>query len=434
MNNSRREFLVSSALLSTALLTSYKKSFAQNSPRDLRLPILQGATSLNATQINILSDKNIHIQVLASNGTNYSDSVEMEKVQKAYSPWAAYRLFISNLDSNLDYVLEVRDEKGSVIDTRTFRTLRPEVKHARIALASCMRDNKVEEQKRMWASLEASDPDLLFLLGDNVYVDDGESGKGDVTAKKIWTRYVETRRTLDLYKLPKLIPTLATWDDHDFGENNTYGNRYWKEESQEIFRTLYAQDAVMQEVSWGPGIATCFEAYGQRFFMMDDRSFRDNRWVGYSHWGPTQEDWLFSKINKSTKPSWLFNGSQFFGAYRMGWSFEGNHPEAFRYLLNRLKKVSSPIVFGSGDVHYSEVMKIEKNILGYETLEITSSSMHSNAKPPVKGNRRRMLATGEYNFVIADVELTERTFNLQVRSMGEKSRELFNLDSFEIQY
>lgn len=429
MIHTRREFLRNSAFI--AMASGCFSSRAQGEELS-RIPILQGATSYTSTQINALSTENITFKIVVLSGSVGNESLRVEKVQKTYSPWAAYRLFIENLHSENDYQLEVWNEKGNLIDLRSFRTLKPEISEARIALASCMRDN-VAAHTSMWSSLEASDPDLLFLLGDNVYVDDGPDGRGGpVTPEKIWRRYVETRCTLGLYKFPKLIPTLATWDDHDFGLNNTYGNRHWSEYSRDTFRTLYAQDSIMPEVTWGPGISTEFSAYGQRFFLMDDRSFREMRWIGYSHWGQAQETWLLTRMNLQFMPTWLFNGSQFFGGYRTGWSFEGNHPKAFKNILNRLKEVKSPVIFGSGDIHYSEVMKIENHSLGYETLEITSSSMHSNAKAPRRGNKRRLLSTGEFNFVIVDVQVLENGLEMQVRSIGEKSRELFNLDSFKV--
>lgn len=429
---SRRDFFKHSFLFSTALwsLKSFG-SYLDNSFSGTRLPILQGATTLTTTQINVLSTHELTFTILDSDGIPSSARLTSELIKKSYSPWMSYRIFIQNLEAGVNYQLVVTTLDGKTVDTRTFGSLKPNLLKPRIALVSCMRDTKVNLQSSMWAALEGSEPDLLFMLGDNVYVDDGD---GKVTEEKIWRRYVETRNTLDLYQLPKLIPTLATWDDHDFGENNTFGSTYWKDASRIVFRALYAQDALVPEVSWGPGVATSFSAYGQRFYLMDNRSFREGKTFGKTHWGSAQEKWLFNSLENNKSPAWLMNGSQFFGGYRMGWSYEGNHATSFKKMLARLKKIKAPVLFASGDVHYSEVMRVEKDHLGYESFEITSSSMHSNAKAPKKGNKRRITSTGAYNFVIANTEVLESGLGLELKSIGSGSKTLFHIPSLKINY
>jgi hypothetical protein len=59
--------------------------------------------------------------------------------------------------------------------------------------------------------------------------------------------------------------------------------------------------------------------------------------------------------------------------------------------------------FGSGDVHFSEVMEIEAAELGYPTFEIVSSSIHSYTFPGHENrfsNPRRRASTSSHNFVI----------------------------------
>ncbi len=426
MSFTRRDFFKSSAFLGTAMFAG--KSFALEAGERLeyRFPVLQGATSFSQTQINVMSAEEILITVPGA-------TVKIEKVVKDYSEWIAWRVFVTDLLPGKDYELLISAANGDLLDTRTFSTLRPELSDVKVALASCMRDTKADFQAPMWKALADSQPDLLFLLGDNVYVDDTpHNEKIGPDEAKIWRRYVETRMTLDLYHLPRLIPTLATWDDHDFGLNNSYGNTPWKNPATYVFRTLYAQDAVMPEVSWGPGISTSFDAYGQRFYLMDNRSFRDLRYLGYDHWGKGQENWLFDSLSLETTPGWIFTGSQVCGGYRSGWSFEGTNGRAFRNTLERLKKIEAPVLFGSGDVHYSEVMKLEDTLLGYNSLEITSSSMHSNAREPEKGNPRRIASVGEFNFVLARVKVTPSSLDLSLVSYGAGSREYFGVENLHI--
>lgn len=425
MTISRRDFFKGTAVLGTTLLGT-RKSFSETPPAGLeyRFPVLQGATSFTKTQINVMAAEEITITV--SQG-----KVTVEKITKTYSVWQAYRIVVEDLLPGTEYELQIATATG-VVETRKFSTLSPDKTQVKIALASCMRDTRAEHQAVMWKAMEDTKPDLLFLLGDNVYVDDEKNTDKFISEERIWRRYVETRLTLDLYQWKKLVPTIATWDDHDFGLNNTLGAVPWRDASTLVFRTLYAQDAVMPEVGWGPGISTSYSAYGQRFFLMDNRSFRGYKFIGKNHWGINQEEWLFNLVSQEKTPGWILTGSQVFGGYRSGWSFENNHPGALKRVLSRLSKIEAPVLFGSGDVHYSEIMKIEKERLGYETIEITSSSMHSNARDPKPNNKRRIASTGEFNFVVAMVEAKSSALQMNLRSLGAGGKELFAVNQITI--
>ncbi len=419
----RRDLFKGTALLGTTLFASKGEAYVFPEGTENRIPVLQGATSYTKTQINVMASEEVVITV--SGGTT-----TIAKVEKNFSIWRAYRVAIENLSPGKEYDLTISTPEGVVLDTRKFSTLRPEIAKAKVALVSCMRDTRAEFQAPMWQALADTNPDLIFLLGDNVYVDDEANVTGGVTEERIWRRYVETRVTLDLYHWKKLVPALAVWDDHDFGLNNTYGDTPWRQYSTDIFRTLYAQDAIMPEVTWGPGIATAYTAYGQRFFLMDNRSFRDHPIIGKTHWGSTQEDWIVKGLGQSRTPGWIMNGSQIFSGYRSGWGYETGHKASLKKMLRRFAEVEAPVLFCSGDVHYSEIMKIEDEHLGYETTEITSSSMHSNAKEPRKGNKRRIASTGEFNFVIAELNVVFRGLNLTIRSHGRDGKEYFEVEQF----
>lgn len=417
-NISRRDLFMGTALLGSTLFSSQCKTGIFPDKMEGRIPVLQGATSFTSTQINVMAPEEVVITVSAGETT-------VAKVEKSYSIWRAYRVSVTGLSPGKVYDLTISTPEGVVLNTRKFSTLKPETSSAKIALLSCMRDREVESQGPMWKALSETKPDLVFLLGDCVYVDDEI---GIVNEERIWRRYVETRVTLDFYHWKTLVPTLAIWDDHDFGFNNSYGDTFWRKYSTEIFRTLYAQDAIMPEVMWGPGIATAFSAYGQRFFLMDNRSFRDHPIIGNTHWGSNQEDWLEKSLSTAKSAGWIMSGSQIFSGYRSGWGYETNHPKSLKKMLTRLSSVQAPVLFCSGDVHYSEIMHIEDDLLGYETTEITSSSMHSTAREPRDGNKRRLASIGEFNFVIAEVDVVEKGLDLTLRSHGRENKQFFEVE------
>ena len=80
--------------------------------------------------------------------------------------------------------------------------------------------------------------------------------------------------------------------------------------------------------------------------------------------------------------------------------------------MKDLKDVSSPVAFGSGDVHFSEIMKVEKDLLGYKTYEFTSSPVHSymfGDKANLWKNDRRIAGSAQHNYMIINSKAASPT-------------------------
>src|SRR6185369_14543606 len=145
-----------------------------------------------------------------------------------------------------------------------------------------------------------------------------------------------------------------------------------------------------------------------RFYLMDDRTFRQpnkNQTTAepYGHWGQPQHEWLLNNLTQNETPTWIINGNQFFNGVALSYkeAFEQNHPAEFVTFIDNLKAVKAPVVFASGDVHLSEIMRIPKERIGYETFEVTSSSMHSFVGTGWQNPMRLQGAyTLEYNFLV----------------------------------
>ncbi len=87
----------------------------------------------------------------------------------------------------------------------------------RIAIASCCKIQNVGDQP-VWSEIEEHDPDLLLLLGDNVYMPNSRWDHGFMEQ-----RYKEQFAEPHFASLIQKVPFLATWDDHDFGINDSRG-------------------------------------------------------------------------------------------------------------------------------------------------------------------------------------------------------------------
>ncbi len=100
------------------------------------------------------------------------------------------------------------------------------------------------------------------------------------------------------------------------------------------------------------------------------------------------------------------NGTQFFADWLLPEVAAADQPDDVRALTRGLAATPAPVVFVSGDTHYSEIERIDPSLIGFETREYTSSSIHS---APFDGplNRyepNRLAATRRHNFLVFDVD------------------------------
>jgi alkaline phosphatase D len=431
MSFSRRDFLkvsgvtVSSLWLSSAFGDcSNLLSFFENAS----VPILQTYTNETSAQFRILvatEDKLIYkFQKVSSTSTVSKTLEHLDRyIHPAWPQFAVDHIIAEGLRPGAEYQLLVIDaQTGNVRDQRVFTALDRSQKTGRSAIISCLCDDFPDAQKEMWSVVANQNPDVVFLIGDAVYLD----GRQSDDEAGMWRRHLEVRKSMDLFRWKRLRPVISVWDDHDFGINDGDRDFPLKNATRQMFEAMFGSDAT-DGLSRGPSLALEASLFGQRFYLMDDRYYRTKSISQGSHWGEKQEDWLFSRLDSSDQPSFLMNGSQYFGAYAGYESFEGQHPDQFARVLKQLSKQQAPVIFASGDRHFSELMRIEPKLLGYETLELTSSSLHSYAPDqiPAKVNPRRLLATREYNFILVDSTALTGALDVKTQTIGPGSRILF---------
>ncbi len=379
----------------------------EQSPQNL-LSILQGATDSTSTQINILARAEQDLEVVVSMDQSVLQAPEQKIESIPNNPWKMIQIFIKDLTPDLTYTLSVY-EKKVLQDRRQFKVLPKDFKQPRLFIISCTSDSYQELQKKQWKQIQDQKPDMLFLIGDNVYVDISPLKiLTDINESDIWSRYVDTRNNLDIYKMQNLIPTFATWDDHDYGVNNGDARFPLKDVSKKVFRLFFpmGENAILTS---GPGVASSLKIDTQQFLFLDNRTFRSPLKTNpQTHFGQEQMAWLLQSLKEHKGTTWLISGDQFFGAHHPFESFEGHHPVDFKKVIQDVKKAQKPIVFVSGDRHIAELMKIEKPLLGFETFELTSSGLHSKMYPGATAkhpNRRALFSKdGDSNYLELKIE------------------------------
>jgi alkaline phosphatase D len=128
------------------------------------------------------------------------------------------------------------------IEGGSFRTLRQQGAPGRLTLVFGGGAGFTPKYERMWSTIEGHRPDALFLLGDNVYIDD--------PTHLLTHHYVYNRRQSqpEWRSLVLHTPVYAIYDDHDFGLNDCIPGPFvdkpaWKREVWEVFRQNWANPA-----------------------------------------------------------------------------------------------------------------------------------------------------------------------------------------------
>jgi len=388
--------------------------------------ILQGMTDESSAQFSLVLPKNGKwaVEIVRADGLGFSPVVSEETVVRSYSGSAVRKVFVEGLHVGVLYLLRVKDSTGDLWDEREFYALDLSPRRVRVAFLSCMLD--LLHRDDIWRRFEAAAPEAVLFLGDNVYADRTSFiNKNPADEKQLWERYVLTRNRVSMYFQRRLRPVLATWDDHDFGADNAYRDFPWAAASKFTFETFFAQTPRPSLLA-GPGIARRWTAFGADFVLLDGRTFRDDaRLADAKIIGDEQERWMLDGA-VAGRPTWLLNGSVYFGAYQNSESFEGNFPRDFADFLGKLSSSPALHCFVSGDVHFSEVMDIEAAKIGYPTFELIASSMHSYSFPGHENrfyNPRRRVSTGSHNFVIFEGTFNENNLSGELISYSATHQE-----------
>jgi alkaline phosphatase D len=238
-------------------------------------------------------------------------------------------------------------------------------------------------------------PDIFVYLGDNIY--------GDTYDMKILqAKYDSLAAKPEFQRLKKNVKLFATWDDHDYGWNDS-GKWYpHKKESKEMFLKFFDEPANSDRRKH-EGIYTSymFEGDGKKMqlILLDNRTFRSNlrMYRGelnddekyfypldyYPHeikdsvlLGEEQWKWLEQELKKPADIRIIGSGSQFGIAFN-GYEAWANFPHEQKRFLDLIKKTkASGVLFITGDVHYAEISKLQTKDL-YPIYDVTSSGITS---------------------------------------------------------
>ena len=263
----------------------------------------------------------------------------------------------------------------------------------KIAFGSC---GYQDEPQPVLAIAAEQKPDAFVFLGDNIY---GDTDNMDTLRAK----YQRLGAKPEYKQLSAATKIFATWDDHDYGRNDS-GKWYpYKEASKAIFMDFFQEPDSSERRKHAGVYKTEYIRAGDKtiqLLLLDVRSFRSD--LRLYHKGDTlpyggffytpdyypqtspdstllgadQWTWLESELKKPADIRLIGSGSQFAIEFN-GYEAWANFPLEQRRMLDLIKSTRAQhVLFLTGDVHYAEISRIKEEGL-YPVYDVTASGITS---------------------------------------------------------
>lgn len=264
-------------------------------------------------------------------------------------------------------------------------------------IGSCLNipDDKSGKQKvgspKILEAMVKSEADMMLWLGDNVYLTPYDIK----SPQRMRRRYTHTRSHSLLLPLLATKANLSTWDDHDFGPDNSSADFKFAEESQNIFNEFWCnKDAG----NGNKGIYHSFKRADCHFVFTDSRSFRDPydlstkagvaACADKNYFGKEQLEWIKNELRNSTSSfKFIIIGNQALNKKAEKEClvfYKREFDDLIQFITEN--KIDG-IVFISGDRHFSELIKYDL-LGGYSLYDYTSSALTSEIRAVNKTSER----------------------------------------------
>jgi alkaline phosphatase D len=275
----------------------------------------------------------------------------------------------------------------------------------------------------IWKHVLAARPDVFLMLGDNVYADTTDP-------VELRAAYAKLGAQPGYQKLKRTAKVLATWDDHDYGQNDAGADYPIKEASKEIFLDFFGvpkdsprrqRDGVYHAEAFGPP--------GRRvqIILLDTRFNRSPLiWkedgsdpIEKGHYVPNEDPsatllgakqwaWFEEQLREPAQIRIIASSIQVVDEDSGGEKW-ANFPAERKKLFTLLWRATGSF-FVSGDRHFAELSLMDSEA-GYPTFDVTSSSLnwseHMFRLPEKNRHRVAVLNRGD-NFGLIEIDWARR--------------------------
>jgi len=361
----------------------FRKWAARKSKRLLHGPMLGHVTEDAASfWMRTADESEITVQVTPADGSKMKSATGKSRSEDDYT--AVIRVSGLSPGTGHSYRIIIDGELAD-IPTATFHTHPPQGQPAgfRVVFTACA--GYAPEHERVWNTIRGRDPLALLMLGDNVYIDDPEHA--------LTQRFCYYRR----YSRPEWRELVsgrgvyAIWDDHDFGDDDSFGGPEidepaWKREVWNVFRQNWNNPAYGGGDEQ-PGVWFDFHIGDVHFIMLDGRYYREpnGRFPNHppqsenpSMLGPVQLAWLKQTLAESkatfkviASPVPWADGTSPSGNQKLD-KWEGFPAERQAIFDHLAEHEINGVVLISGDRHRSDARRIDRGN-GYSLYDFMSA-------------------------------------------------------------
>lgn len=301
----------------------------------------------------------------------------------------------------------------------------------RIAFGSCADATRPQP---VWEHINARSNDLFIFLGDNIYADTRDK-------EVLKSKYAELAAVPGFAKLRASTPVFATWDDHDYGENDAGGEYPMKDDSRRTFLEFWKEPPGSprweRDGVYGSWLFSDLRDPGKRvqLILPDLRYNRTALTPGeidgdqYESWararvaagldapgiylrnpdhkatmlGERQWQWLERQLEVPAEVR-LFGSSVQVLADFTGWEGWANFTRDRDRLFDTIRrKRANGVLFLSGDIHYAELSRQDMNV-PYTLWDLTSSGLTEEWRVPTPNANRASEVVADANFGFIDID------------------------------
>jgi len=256
----------------------------------------------------------------------------------------------------------------------------------RLALGSC---NNQRGPQDFWTTLRQTGAQGFLMLGDNVYGDIEETAPSSPDLPELNTAYKKLGSEAAFQAARKDMTFYTTWDDHDYGKNDSGGSFAYKAQAEALFLDFW--DVPQEDPRRSrPGIYTSWLVPSQghvlQIIALDTRFFRSDLVRGpkggpkflqnpdseATVLGEDQWAWLAATLAEPADARLVLSSIQVISTHH-GWERWDTFPTERARLLDLLSSSGNTLVV-SGDRHIGGFYKLEHN--GAVLYEMTSSSLN----------------------------------------------------------
>ena len=338
-----------------------------------------------------------------------------------------YEVYINNYKIERNYAMEFQTQ-----ELWKWRTDPPDVK---FVIGSCSYINEPKFDRpgkpygsnfEIFNSINKKNPDFMLWLGDNTYLrePDWNSRTGFIK------RYSHTRAFPELQPLLASTHHYATWDDHDYGPNNSDGSFWLKETASEIFKLFWGNPNY--DVTGKGGITGFFQWSDLDFFLLDNRYHRtaNNNLTGNRQMlGKDQIDWLINALSFSQASfKFVAVGGQVIsnGAVYENYA---TYPDERKYLLDKIREAKiEGVIFLDGDRHHTILSKMQETKNVYPLYDLTCSSLTAgvnNDNEPYNSFKLEETFVNVNNFGMLNVTGPTNDRELTIQIFDKDGKELW---------